>query len=327
MVYPAVQAEEVGQIEGTVTDSTPSPVGGVPMAAWHAVYGPVDDVRTCDDGGYSLSAPTGEFSIMALPSEDGFCLADEQYDDHYMGCGSDPVAVTALTTVPGIDFVLDPAGFVAGSVTDDTGSGVPGIYVCASAGDTLPFCAEICTFTEHDGSYVIGGLPVGDDYLVQASGSGYPPECWEDHVNCVGGYDPVAVGECAVTSGIDFLMSYAPGRVPRDPLTDGTPMTASYDQVSGILTINWQPTCSADNHAAFFGNIGDFSTYTSAECVMGVSASHPMYPPAGDIFWVVVGVNGTRQGSYGVNSDLVERPSDGGAWCGYFHDLSATCLP
>ena len=122
-------------------------------------------------------------------------------------------------------------------------------------------------------------------------------------------------------------MSGAPGPVPDGRRTPGTMMTATYDKTGDLITINWQPTCSADNHAAFFGALGGFSSYTHAECVMGVSGSQSVTPPPGNVFWVVVGVNGSREGTFGVKSDLNERPSDGAALCGYSQDLSATCVP
>ncbi len=325
-VYPAVQAEDVGYISGTVTDTTPAPVSGVPMTAWHDVYGPVDDAWSCADGSYLLRAPTGDFGVIAVPSDEGFCLANENYNNRYPGCGFDYVSVTAPATVPGIDFTLEPAGAISGLLTDDLGPAVTDVMVCAIAGGSMPFCAEICAINDPDGSYFLPGVPVGVDYMVVAEGGSYPRECWDDHVNCLS-YDPVSVAECALTPNIDFLLSGAPGRVPMDPFTAGTPMTADYDQNTGILTIFWQPTCSADNHAVFFGNIGNFSNYTAAECVTGVTGAHPLTPPPGDIFWIVAGASGDRQGSYGVNSDLMERPSDGGALCGYTQDLTATCVP
>ena len=60
---------------------------------------------------------------------------------------------------------------------------------------------------------------------------------------------------------------------------------------------------------------------------MGVTESHSLTPPPGNLFWVVVGVNGSREGSFGVDGELAERPSEGGALCAYTQDLSAACLP
>jgi hypothetical protein len=325
-LHPAIVAEGVGAIEGAVTASGGGAVGEVEVYAQHEVYGTVDAGPSCEDGSYSLRAPTGDFRVYAAPSEGGFCYADEAYDNHYAGCGADLVTVTAPVATTGIDFALDPAGSVSGLVTDDWGAGVAGATVCAIAQASMGFCAEPCTVSSEDGSYVIRGVPVGDDYAVQSWAADVPTECWDDHLNC-GDYDPVSVAECLDTPDIDFLMSGAPGPVPDGHHTPGQMMTVEYDEVNEMLIIHWQPTCSADNHAAYFGPIGEFYNYTSAECVMGATGNQPVDAPPGNVFFVVAGASVDRVGSFGVDSTLAERPSAGGTLCGYTQDLSAGCIP
>lgn len=325
-VHPATTGLDVGAIEGTVTDSEGVPVGNVTMRAWHDVYGSVDDAESCEDGSYSLRAPTGDFQVQAEPDLEGRCYADEWYDNHYPGCGADLVSVTSPIATGGIDFTLEQAGFVTGVVTDDWGLGVEGVTVCAIAQPSMGICAEVCRLSEWDGSYELLRLPLGDDYSIQAFGAGYPTECWDDHVNCLS-YDPVSVAHCVETSNIDFLMSGAPGPVPDGWNAPGTMMTAGYDKLTGMLLIHWQPTCSADNHAAYFGPLGDFSSYSSAECVMGVTGDQPVPAPPGNVFFVVAGASGNRVGSLGVDSEVLERPAPDGSLCGYVQDLTAGCVP
>jgi hypothetical protein len=140
-------------------------------------------------------------------------------------------------------------------------------------------------------------------------------------------YDPVSVGDCTVTSDIQFHSPAAPGRVPEGPDVAGTPMTVRRGALPGEVVIEWQPTCDADDHAIYFGTLGSFDSYAFAECDVGTSGSWPVTLPGGDLFWVVVGQNSVLEGSYGVNSDLVERPDDGGILCGDIQDLTATCVP
>jgi hypothetical protein len=140
-------------------------------------------------------------------------------------------------------------------------------------------------------------------------------------------YDPVAVADCVDTPLIDFEISNYPGPVPLGEHVAGTPMTVRPGPSAGEYFIDWQPTCSADDHAIYFGNLGDFASYTSASCNVGATGSWLIAPPAGDLFWVVVGVNGSNEGSYGVDGDYLERPSDFGALCGYVQELGGTCLP
>jgi hypothetical protein len=119
----------------------------------------------------------------------------------------------------------------------------------------------------------------------------------------------------------------APGPVPDGNHVAGTQMTVQRGVAPGEVIIDWQPTCDAHDHAIYFGSVGSFTSYIDAVCDAGMSGSRTVTPAAGNIFWVVVGVNGLFEGSYGVDSGVTERPDDGGAHCGYVQDLGAICVP
>ncbi len=325
LLYPARQAEIGGHLRGTVLDSSMAPLQELPVQALHESYGFVRMADTCYDGSYDLKVPSGEYTVQAVPSWKGLCLADEFYDGHYLGCGANQVTLAAPGTQSGLDFVLEPAGGITGAVADDSGP-VAGALVCASNGSTNPTCYGSCTYTEVDGSFTLSNVPVAADYRVDVAAPGHPWECWNDHVGCHA-YDPVAVAECVDTPLIDFQLSDSPGPVPIGEHTAGVPMTVLRGASPDDIIVDWQPTCDAENHAIYFGSLADFASYIEAECTVGMTGNWSGTPPGGDLFWVVVGVNGSNEGSYGEDSGGLERPDAGGAYCGYTQDLSSTCLP
>ena len=56
--------------------------------------------------------------------------------------------------------------------------------------------------------------------------------------------------------------------------------------MAGEIVIDLQPTCDADDHAIYFGQIGDFSTYSFAVCDTGIAGTVAVTPPGGDLFAV-----------------------------------------
>jgi hypothetical protein len=191
-----------------------------------------------------------------------------------------------------------------------------------------PDCFQGCTTTGPNGTYRLGNVPVGADYRVDASGPGYPWECWNGYADC-SDYDPVLVLECVDTPDIRFHTGSgpAPGPVPDGAHVAGTLMSVGRGASPGEIVIDWQPTCDADDHAIYFGTLRAFGSYTWALCDAGMGGTWTGVPPAGDLFWVVVGQNAALEGSYGVDGNLVERPHDDEVRCGNVQDLGATCVP
>jgi hypothetical protein len=68
------------------------------------------------------------------------------------------------------------------------------------------------------------------------------------------------------------------------------------------LEISYDISCNAPDHALFFGNLGDFSTVTAADCSIGSSGSAISTPPAGDIWFLVAGRDAWRYSSVGESS-------------------------
>jgi hypothetical protein len=77
----------------------------------------------------------------------------------------------------------------------------------------------------------------------------------------------------------------------------------------------------------YIGNLGDYGSYTQAVCDIGVDGEFILDSTPNDIFWIIVGRNGSNEGSYGFDSNGFQRPALGGSLCGLSQDLSATCVP
>jgi hypothetical protein len=68
--------------------------------------------------------------------------------------------------------------------------------------------------------------------------------------------------------------------------------------------------------------------YTQRDCNRGTSGTTSFTPGPGNRFWLIVGNNGAKEGSYGRNSAGAERAEDTGASaCNIPQDLSASCGP
>ena len=78
----------------------------------------------------------------------------------------------------------------------------------------------------------------------------------------------------------------------------------------------WSPSCAAgdDDYEVYEGLIGDFTSHAALLCTTGGATSTTITPTAGSRYYLVVPTNGTREGSYGVNSGDVQRPQ-GAAVC------------
>jgi len=327
-LYPAVQAQDAGHVQGTVYQADGvTPVAGIPISAYETATGSwIASTGICDDGTYDLRVPAGSYRIKADAIFGSPCLAEAWFDSTAYSCEATSIAVTPPGRTPGIDFSLEPAGGLSGRVVDEFGAGLAFASVCVDEGPGSPPCHISCADTDLGGYYDLAGLAVGNGYRVQFVTGLYPTECWNDHPSC-NAYDPVSVNECQTTFGIDSGLGFAAGPVPDGALVPGAPMTARYDSTLDLLTIDWQPTCNAEGHVLYFGQLGNFGTYTEAVCDVGIDGTVEMTAPVGDLFWIIAGTNGTREGSYGLDSVGFERPSDGGALCGLAQDLNATCLP
>jgi hypothetical protein len=84
-----------------------------------------------------------------------------------------------------------------------------------------------------------------------------------------------------------------------------------YDPGTGLMSITYGPACQATGHSVVLGDIfaPERGTYSSMVCGIGTSGSASFDPGSGSVFFLVVGDNGAYAGSYGRNSQGIERPA------------------
>ncbi len=86
-----------------------------------------------------------------------------------------------------------------------------------------------------------------------------------------------------------------------------------YDQVSGQISLSYDPACDATDHNIEFGPLTDVGlyNYTGQDCFIGAAGSASFVPGLGSFFFVVVGTDGDSiEGSYGLDSAGSYRPGD-----------------
>ncbi|MCP3981531.1 MAG: hypothetical protein GY716_19710 [bacterium] len=121
--------------------------------------------------------------------------------------------------------------------------------------------------------------------------------------------------------------------VPGEASEPGLParqMIAAYDNGTGEVLVDYTPACDATDHTIYFGDLASVATQTlsGAVCGVGVGGSAAFDPGMDDAFFLIVGNNGSSEGSYGRDGAGAERPEDvGTAACDISQDLAAVCTP
>jgi hypothetical protein len=96
------------------------------------------------------------------------------------------------------------------------------------------------------------------------------------------------------------------------------------------MEIHYTPACGSTGHTVYYGDAFQVSAYaySGADCSADTSGVFLMPMPADSVFFVIVGNNGSEEGSYGHSSDNTERPEAGSVdGCGYPQNLVGTCDP
>jgi hypothetical protein len=107
------------------------------------------------------------------------------------------------------------------------------------------------------------------------------------------------------------------------------PLVASWNREAGLVDLSWVPACDATGHAVYAGDLALVSAYAygSAFCALGAGGTASIDPGPGDRFFLVVGNDGSREGSFGLDGAGAERPEDSAApLCPWPQDLAGvTC--
>ena len=194
-----------GTIVGQVTDESGGPVEGVGVTVWtHDVpgyEGQAWSFDTAEDGTYSIGGlPAGQYKVEFTTGWAAVNVLGEWWDDAADEDSAEIVTVDAGATTEGISAALATGGSISGTVTDASGSPVPGLSVYASkVGTTAGF--EVWAQTDEEGRYVAEGLPSGQ-YLVRFEGSDDVLAEWWDDARTKGAATPVTVVSGSEVAGI-----------------------------------------------------------------------------------------------------------------------------
>lgn len=208
-ISPASFAE-TGAISGTVTDNLGNPIAGLTVE--------VEGFETEDEAGEAVTDANGFYTVTGLAYGDYLVEAcagcdtlyyvNELYDNRTNFELADAVTVEAPSTTSGIDFELVPSGAITGTVTDELGDPIEGMWVEAENYDDED-AMDMDGETNEEGVYVITGLPPGD-YRVSTdsseSGLSYENEYY-DNTTSEQLAGRVTLTGTQTTSGIDFTLS------------------------------------------------------------------------------------------------------------------------
>ena len=155
--------ESGGRVSGNVSDANGSAAYVfVDACAWDDSF--CRNAETDENGDYTIyGLPEGDYRVSVWGEQGGW--AEEFYNNQYSYDYADPVPVTIGSDTGGIDFFMDPAGSISGTVTAVGGGLIEDeIYLSACFEDDS-FCRWAPM--QPDGTYVITRLPAGK-YRVNA---------------------------------------------------------------------------------------------------------------------------------------------------------------
>lgn len=177
------------------------------------------------------------------------------------------------------------------------------VLVSAAGGNTNPLAGE-AAFTGSDGGEVSGSWGQSHVDLAGHATAGDTLrlrfELGVDGCNgLVGWYvDELAVCQAGVVAGA----------VPDG--SDETPGLRLGQAAGGQLTLEWSPSCSTgdSDYAVYEGSVGQWTDHAPLSCSTSGATFVTVTPSPGSHYYLVVPLNGDREGSYGTDSTGRERP-------------------
>ena len=273
-----------GAISGTVKDSNGvTPINDITVTAmiWDEPSQFLQTVKwgvTGTDGTYTITdLPEGTYYIMFSDYkfyeyiEEGYI--DEVPFDFGARNSKIPVTVTAGGTTSNIDAQLKPGGRITGKVLDSI-SLVPiaNIFVSAWTWDGTEFHYAYGFDTDINGDYILGGLPVDDDYYINFS-SDYSNQLYPEQGYGVPtneepfDFDSV-VNKTAVRVEVDFVSFADTSLTKRDTACYSDTVFVSDVQYTADFTLQSEQNIIADGTVIVDGgdnvNVGAKVSYQAA---------------------------------------------------------------
>jgi len=123
------------------------------------------------------------------------------------------------------------------------------------------------------------------------------------------GADP----DCSMTTS-------SPGEVPML-------LVSAHDPAGGTMILDYQVGCGTTDNTLVWGPLSQVASlgYGGQACSIGNTGSTSWVYPAGSLFVLIAGNDGSTEGSYGRTAAGTERPED--TVCGIPQDLSNACAP
>ena len=197
-------------ISGTVTDEEGQPLGGICIRAYDTLGNYVRDDYTATDGTYTIDGLfPSSYMIRTANSHD---YVDEWYDDvlfwgYFGGTGATLIDLGEADAADK-DFELAPYRSISGTVTDEEGHLLEGIYLHAY--DLFGNWAG-SEDTDAAGTYTIGGLLPGTYRVHTSNSQGYFNE-W--YINILRLDDPSGIGAAIIdvtdiaATNVDFALGH-----------------------------------------------------------------------------------------------------------------------
>ena len=256
-----------GHLAGTVTDSEGNGLGGIEIQLAREVgpdqwfgFGEEFGYHTDDDGTYRIDGlPAGTWRVDFVDREGSYLseyyddVVDfEQATDIEIAAGDEPTS--------GIDAELADAARVTGTVTDEAGHPLEGIFVALRALEDGNWSYFGEAETAADGSYALDGLRPGTNYRVSFESQGeWATEYWDDSVT-IDDATPVVLTNGQTLAHVDAELAAAAHITGTVADPDGEP----YDFV-GITAYRWTGSAWEDYSVAF----ADGTDYDIAGLVPG----------------------------------------------------------
>jgi 5-hydroxyisourate hydrolase-like protein (transthyretin family) len=217
-----------GHLTGKVTDSDGNGLGGIEVqlgrlvdGEWRA-YGEETVFFTNEDGTYRIDGlPAGTYRAAFSDPERNYLY--EQYDDKGPFDEGTTFTVTAGATTTDIDASLARAAHVTGTVTDESGQPIEGIFVALRGLEDGHWSYFGDAETAADGTYSMDGLRPGTNYRVSFESQGdWAPEYWDDFAT-IDDATTVALTNGQTLSGVDAELAPAAHITGTAAAPDGSP--------------------------------------------------------------------------------------------------------
>jgi len=241
-----------GSVSGSVLDTSDNSIPGLWVHTFDDKCGGtwLGGARTDSDGDYTiLGMPSGAVYIEACPSCDSLMYTNEWWADvgnpRSLDCNSaDSLNLQTEEARLGVNFMLEPAGAVSGTVKDAIDIPIQGLQVYAKSAA----CDGIWlggVNTDEYGDYILTGLPDGIVYIAacpSCTGQGFVDEWYNENYRTLDCNEatPVLVAVNLVTENINFDLETGgaiQGDYDMDNDVDGRDIAEYILRVSGSGTV------------------------------------------------------------------------------------------